>query len=1256
MSIFSNFQNLYGLSKTLRFELIPQGETLDFIQKNGILSKDESRAESYKIAKKIIDEYHKDFINKALEGLKLSRLDEYFQLYKIQNKDEYQKKQFEEIQAVLRKHIADRFSKHPDDVIKNRYKNLFGKELIKIDLKEFVTKPEELKIVNEFENFTTYFTGFHENRANMYTHEDKSTAISFRLINQNLPKFIDNQGIFEKVVQSPLKNKFPTILKDLNSILQVNNIEEMFHLESFNETLNQLGIDRYNYLLGGYTSDDGKTKIQGLNEHINLYNQQVLDKKDKIAKLKPLFKQILSDRNTTSFLPEEFRSDAELLESIEKFYQEVKYQVLETKNNEIITLPELLRQITDFDLSKIYIRNDLGLTDISQKMFGNWTVIQDAIYKDFAKVYKGKAKQGSEKYEEEQSKHLKRFDSFSIQYLNETLILLENPDLHKNIADYFVQLSIISDNNEPNLFESTEKNYSALENILKAYPDNQNLIQDQQSIDKIKTLLDNFKQVQRFIKPLLGKGNEAVKDEKFYSEFEKLWETLDQVTPLYNKVRNYVTKKPYSLEKIKLNFENSTLLDGWDVNKEEANASILLRKNDNYYLGIMDRNHNKVFRDLPESKTDQYFQKVNYKLLPGASKMLPKVFFSGSNIDYFKPNENILRIRNHGSHTKNGKAQEGYEKEDFEVNDCREIIDFYKDSLVRHNDWKHFGFKFRPTNEYNSIDEFYSEVENQGYSITYTNIDDSYISELVHEGKLYLFKIYNKDFSGNSKGTPNLHTLYWKMVFDPNNLENVVYKLNGQAEIFFRKKSIKEDNIFKHLANQTIPNKNELNTKKQSLFVYDIIKDRRFTIDKFQFHVPITMNFKADGYSNINTIVNQAIKENQIKHIIGIDRGERHLLYITVIDLDGKIKEQFSLNEIVNNYNGNEYKTDYHSLLDKREGGRDESRKNWKTIETIKELKEGYISQVIHRITELIIQYNAIVVLEDLNMGFMRGRQKVEKQVYQKFEKMLIDKLNYLVDKKKEPTETGGLLNALQLTNPFVSFHKIGKQSGFLFYIPAWNTSKMDPVTGFVNLFQIKYENVEKARSFLSSFSDISYNSDKKYFEFSFDYSLFTNKAEGTRTHWVVCTYGNRIKTQRNPNMNNQWVSNEINITNEFITLFSKYKIDYNQKNLKVSILSQTDKGFYESILHLFKLTLQMRNSIANSNVDYLISPVEDDNGKFFFSETASNDLPQNADANGAFNIARKGLWVIEQIKKSEDFKKLKLAITNKEWLNFAQK
>ena len=115
------------------------------------------------------------------------------------------------------------------------------------------------------------------------------------------------------------------------------------------------------------------------------------------------------------------------------------------------------------------------------------------------------------------------------------------------------------------------------------------------------------------------------------------------------------------------------------------------------------------------------------------------------------------------------------------------------------------------------------------------------------------------------------------------------------------------------------------------------------------------------------------IREKGIKHIIGIDRGERHLLYLTVIDLNGIIVEQYSLNEIINEFNGKPYITDYHQLLDNKEKERNLAKKDWQTIENIKELKEGYLSQVINRISNLMIKYNAIIVLEDLNSGFKRG-------------------------------------------------------------------------------------------------------------------------------------------------------------------------------------------------------------------------------------------------------------------------------------------
>jgi CRISPR-associated protein Cpf1 len=1079
----------------------------------------------------------------------------------------------------------------------------------------------------------------------MYTAEEKSTAIAYRLINENLPKFIDNLDIFAKISASAIYEKMDDIYRNFEDILNVKSINELFRLGYYSVLLTQAQIDVYNAIIGGKNTSDGR-KIQGINEYINLFNQQQADKANRLPKLKPLFKQILSDRNAISWLSEEFAKDEDMLERIERCYQDLKENVFNKNAEGGHSLKTLLVSLKDYDLNKIYIRNDLQLTDISQKMFGNWGIIQKAIERDFEDTYPQKPKESNDKYEERKKKYSKSLDSISIGYIDSCLKKLGEP-YDQKVEDYFQNLDAIDnpDTQKENIFQQIENQYTNVKDLLNTpYPENKNLSQDKKNVEKIKSLLDCLKELQRFVRPLFGKGDEAEKDEKFYSELSTMWERLNGVTVLYNKVRNRMTRKPYSTEKIKLNFDNSTLLDGWDVNKESDNTGLILRKEDKFYLGIMNKKYNRSF-DIKEIKTEgPCYDKMEYKLLPGANKMLPKVFFSQSRIEEFNPSDYIIDIKDKGSYKKG---------DNFNINDCHALIDFFKLSINKHQDWKNFDFHFSDTSSYDDISGFYREVEQQGYKITFRRISESYINELVDTGKLFLFQIYNKDFSPYSKGTPNMHTLYWKMLFDERNLKDVIYKLNGQAEVFFRKSSIKCDKPT-HPADIPIENKNPENKKMQSTFKYDLIKDRRYTVDKFEFHVPITMNFKSKGTDNINLLVNEYLKHSDATHIIGIDRGERHLLYLSLIDMQGNVIKQYTLNEIINEYNGNLYCTDYHALLDKKEGEREKARKSWQTIENIKELKEGYLSQVVHKISQLVVEYNAIVVLEDLNIGFMRGRQKVEKQVYQKFEEMLIDKFNYLVDKKESFDNPCGLLHALQLTSKFDSFQKLGKQSGILFYIPAWNTSKMDPVTGFVNLFDTRYESIDKSKLFFSKFDSISYNSTKDWFEFAFDYNKFTTKAEGSRTKWTICSYSSRIETFRNEKKNNEWDCREVLLTSSFKDLFNLYNIDITG-NLKEAISSIGEKDFFERLLHLFKLTVQMRNSRIQSEIDYLISPVHDNNGRFFDSRACDDKLPTNADANGAYNIARKGLWAIEQIKKCEDFKRLKLAISNKDWLKFAQ-
>lgn len=1238
MESMKDLTGQYSLSKTLRFELKPIGKTLEHIEQKGLLTQDEQRAEEYELMKGIIDRYHKVFITMCLRNCKikvnntddeLDSLEEYSSLLSKSKRDADDENKLEKIKENLRKQIVNAFKSG------NTYGDLFKKELIKNHLPDFVTDEEEKQVVEHFCNFTTYFTGFHDNRKNMYSDEAKSTAIAYRLIHENFPRFFDNLRSFAKISESEVANRFPEIESAFSLYLNVEHIADMFHVDYFPVVLTQEQIDVYNNIIGGKTEEDG-TKIQGINEYINLYNQHHPDVK--LPFLKPLYKMILSDKVALSWLPEEFENDKEMLTAINDFYKSVQPVIFGDDEN---CIRHLLTNIAEYNTDHIYISNDLGLTGISQQLFGQYSIFEDAIKDELRRNVKQtpKEKRNPELLEERIKNLFKKEKSFSISYLD-SLIKDKGED---TIESYYAKLGAFDRDGKQtvNLLTQIEMAYIAAKEVLDGKYDNIN--QSEEATKYIKDLLDAFKSLQHYIKPLLGSGEEAEKDNVFSSQLLNVWEALDVVTPLYNKVRNWLTRKPYSTKKIKLNFENAQLLGGWDMNKEADYASVLLRKNNQYYLAIMDKKHNHAF-DIETLPSDgACFEKIDYKLLPGANKMLPKVFFSKSRINEFAPSTDIQIAYRQETHKK-GK--------NFNLADCHRLIDFFKQSIAKHEDWSKFPFHFSDTSTYEDISGFYREVEQQGYTIGFRKISESYIYRLVDEGKLYLFQIWNKDFSDYSKGTPNMHTLYWKALFDKANLADVVYKLNGQAEVFYRKRSLQKENTTVHKALQPIKNKNTQNEKSTSTFDYDIVKDRRYTVDKFHFHVPITINFKSSGRPNINEHVLDIIRHHGIEHVIGIDRGERHLLYLSLIDLKGRIIKQMTLNEIKQQTGGN-YGTNYKELLAAREGDRAEARRNWKKIENIKDLKAGYLSQVVHVIAQMMVEYNAIVVLEDLNMGFMRGRQKIERSVYEQFEHMLIDKLNFYVDKKKEACAPGGLLHGLQLANKFESFNKLGKQSGCLFYVPAWNTSKIDPVTGFVNMLDARYESVESSRRFFSRFDVIRYNEEKNWFEFTFDYNNFHAKLDGTKTQWTLCTYGSRIKTFRNPAKLNQWDNEEVVLTDEFKKVFANAGINIHG-NLKEAICSLAKREHLEPLMHLMKLLLQLRNSKTNSEVDYMLSPVEE-NGVFYDSRSCNGNLPIDADANGAYNIARKGLWVLRQIQDSKPGDKLNLALSNKEWLRFVQ-
>jgi len=210
----------------------------------------------------------------------------------------------------------------------------------------------------------------------------------------------------------------------------------------------------------------------------------------------------------------------------------------------------------------------------------------------------------------------------------------------------------------------------------------------------------------------------------------------------------------------------------------------------------------------------------------------------------------------------------------------------------------------------------------------------------------------------------------------------------------------------------------------------------------------------------------------------------------------------------------------------------------------------------------------------------------------------------------------------------------------------------MDPITGFTNRFYIKKDTQKYLKEeFFTKFDFIKYNSNN-YFEFGFDYKNFNNKAGG-RTDWVVCSHGDKrsyymrkIGTQT------------CNVTENLAELFNKYNISFDDGScIKQQILSVDSVSFFKTLILNFKLIVQLRHTFNENGqeIDCIISPVAK-TGNFFDSRTAKENQPKDADANGAYHIALKGLMTLGRIQPDGKIKKHKENETNKDWLDFVKK
>ena len=536
----------------------------------------------------------------------------------------------------------------------------------------------------------------------------------------------------------------------------------------------------------------------------------------------------------------------------------------------------------------------------------------------------------------------------------------------------------------------------------------------------------------------------------------------------YNMARNYITKKGKDLKsKIPMQFGYSNFGVG-DSRYISKSGSFLYKDGNNVYLAIPVKGSKFSLDNMYASDGESSVNMLYWNQLTDIYRQLPRIIFSKSGMNTYKPSDEIMYI----------KSTEGF-KTDKEM--LTKWCSFLIDCLSQNPDYAQYDIRnrMRAAEEYESISEFYNELEFATYSIDIKKLSKGKIDKLNEEGLIYLFQIYSKDFSPAHHGKKARNTALLLSLFDNDNSKNCI-KLNphtrikGGLSVFYREPKINLSDTTIHKAGQPLALKNSNNAGKSKTFKYDIIKNRRYTQEKLLVSILVTTNNVIDTTRTSYRLNKEVNKDVLNKNILAITRGNKHLISYMITKPDGTLIEKGNFDKIVSNTaTSDKYEFDYNALLSKAEAEYLDNQKNWKPVKGIDDTKKGYLSAVLSKIVQLQQKYDCIIAVEKLNAG--SSNAVITKKLYKGFEEAIVQKFNYV--ETSEGVKQYTYLDNMQLDKMW--------QNGIIYFtsttfLRSKYGSYIDRVS---HLF--KYKNATQTKDLLNSFRRFYYDDGAFYVEFN---------------------------------------------------------------------------------------------------------------------------------------------------------------------------
>ena len=1327
MKEINELTGLYSVNKTVEFSAIPEPKTAELFNrfwenhtestvddKTNYFSKDKNLAIAKETMKVVLNNFHERFINYALSSKEIENYDFSSYLMKYRNKEtdteegilseDIGKTIHTKVESFIKQYISklpkakeQKFSvalgKHKKD---KNYCSVFSIMEIR-DLLETnpslcpkeVSKKDYAFSLKTLQGFWHSMDTFTQNRENYYIFDkEQSTSVITRIVYDLLPTYCANILIYEEQadayntmfsalsrVEVEMKIKNPSS----NAYEYITNVDlSIFEISRFGSTLTQHRIEKYN------------TEIAKLNEVVNLYNHQFAGKNE-IKKLKPfskLHKQIgckpsivpMSIRLEKHYEKDMVNKEKAECKSLESLINIIKDAVSSyTNENDPLSVLSFVKWIKCKDSYAGMYMTDKAIDTLLRKYMVDPYAVKESVRSvKSCTIYDSKKAEGVQTKWRSAVELTPLFKQIDKDYDFDTAF---KPTVYKDYVHLLDSKKTISQNLLSifcdNVLQAvdTATDFTSIKNLQ---------LDDQNNYSDLFIWLDAVLDMCRMIKCFNVQKNK-IKGIELDTEMMQYIEHILEPDWFgwYAAIDAFVCQKPQDVVKdnhLKLNFNTSSFMDGWSEGYENKYLSVIVKKDNLYYLCILtDKNlfseHSPLYLNPSENAYRMVMKQLSFRTLTGRGYVSKYGKRLSEERDVQVAIQNIKDIITDKYITKYPKLSS--------VLEC----DFEKTSTMK-----------------DEIDFILAEYS----QCVMSPINWDYLREQEENGGVFILRLYNKDYSPKSTGKKNLHTIFWEDLFTRDSL----HRIGGKAELFVRDAVGCESDTITHRAGSFLLNKRDVNGNVipndiyQELYIYknkngkvkteqakelltqnlvvfkevkkghEIVKDKRFYSGrKYTFHCAIKFNEGAEGFPKYPETVyarfDQKINTQMSSPtFLGIDRGEKHLVYWCLLNADGSINDCGNFDTI----NG----TNYVQLLDDRANLRKKEQKERRQKSSIKLIKNSYVKLVTSEITKSAIlpaitkgeslQY---IVLEKLSKEMKGKRAHIEKQTYQILEEALASKLSFFVDKNLSEGP-GSIKQPLQLVPPFNTFDDIdGKDSfGIMQYTRANYTSVTDPLTGWRQSIYIRGGKSEEViQRIIAVFDDIRFDGK----DYAFDYT-----DENTGKHWTLYSgedgkpldrfYGYvKESDEHHPRVD------VVRILDALFANFDKTKSLRNQLVSGVELKKNPDSSrtAAEELRFAIKIIQQIRNTgnIAADN-NYLQSPVRDSDGHHFDTRKSIQftglEKIKDGDANGAYNIARKGYLMYEhrkywqslgcpeyapdKKKKKKLVSALNLFISDKEW------